>query len=302
MAKLDWNLLPALHALLEEAHVTRAAARIGVTTPSMSRTLARLRATFGDPLLVRAGREMVRTPQAEALRDRVAALVANASELLVAEASLDAAPRTLVIRANDALAAVWLPSLVERMRARAPRVAVAFVGEGDERPEELRDGRVDLDVGVAGDDAPELRTQVLLRDTFATVVRRGHPLTRRPRSAIELTRYPHLGISRRGRRDGPIDVALHARGLSRDVVATVPSATAAANVVARTDWVTAMPSLVARALATRMPLAWLPLPLALPKIPIAQTWHPRLDRDPLHRALREALRSLASEVGASKAR
>ncbi len=302
MTTVDWNLLPALHALLEEASVTRAAERVGVTTPSMSRTLARLRETFGDPLLVRAGRAMVRTPRADALRDRVAAVVADAGELLATDAALATTSRTLVIRANDALAAPWLAPLVERMRARAPRITLAFVSEGEERPDELRDGRVDLDVGVVDDGAPELRTQTLLRDTYAAVVRRGHPLARRPHTAAKLVRHPHLGVSRRGKRDGPIDAALRSLGLTRDVVATVPSASAAASVVAGTDWVTAMPSLVARALAEHMPLSWFAMPLSLPPIAIAQTWHPRFDRDAAHRALREELSALARATKAERPR
>ena len=292
MVTIDWNLLPALHALLEEESVSRAAIRIGVTTPSMSRMLGRLRTTFGDPLLVRAGRRLVPTPHAAALRDRVAGLAAGARELLSTDAELSRTARTLVIRANDGVAAPWLAPLLERLRARAPRLSLAFVAEGDERPEELRDGRVDLDIGVAGDDAPELRTQLLVRDAFVAVVRRGHPLCRGPHTAAKLVRFPHLGISRRGRRTGAIDAALRASGLVRDVVATVPNAASAACIVAGTDWVTAMPRLVATALAARLPIAWFELPLPVQEIAIAMTWHPRFDRDPAHRLLREELRAL----------
>jgi len=296
MPALDWNLLPALHALLEEHSVSRAALRIGVTTPSMSRMLGRLRVAFSDELLVRAGRHLVPTPHAAALRDRVAVLAAGARELLYADADLTRIERTLTIRANDALAAPWLEPLVTRIRARAPRVSLAFVAEGDERPEELRDGRVDLDIGVTSDDAPELRTQLLVRDTFAIVVRRGHPVARRPHTADKLVRFPHLAISRRGRRTGPIDDALAALNLHRDVVAAVSSATSAAAIVAGTDWITAMPQIVATALAHRLPITWFAFPLPLPAIDIAMTWHPRLDREPAHRMLREELRAL---VGAA---
>lgn len=295
MPALDWNLVPALHALLEEQSVSRAAARLGVTTPSMSRMLGRLRATFGDELLVRAGRGLVSTPRAVALRDRVAALTADARELLATDAELARSERTLVIRANDAVATPWLVPLVTRIRARAPRISIAFVSEGDELPDELRDGRVDLDLGVADDSAPELRTHLLLRDEFVAVVRRGHPLLRKPHTAAKLVRYPHLAISRRGRRGGPVDDRLRALGLTRDVVATVPSATAAASVVAGTDWVTAMPRSVATALAERMQIALFPVPLSLPAIAFAMTWHPRFDREPAHRMLREELRALVRE-------
>jgi DNA-binding transcriptional LysR family regulator len=301
-AALDWNLLPALHALLDEASVTRAAERVGVTVPSMSRMLARLREVFGDELLVRAGRELVPTPRAIELRDRVAALAAGASELLAESAlpALATTARTLVIRGNDVIAAPAIDRLVAAVRARAPHVVLAFVAEGDERPDELRDGRVDLDIGVADDSAPELRTQKLVEDRFVAVVRRGHPLLRARRRLARLAEYPHVAISRRGRARGPIDAALRARGLSRTVVATVPSIAAAALVVARTDWVTAIPRFIARALAGSLPVAWFELPFPLPPLAIAQTWHPRFDRDPAHRLLRESMRALVG--GAARQR
>lgn len=294
--------MPALHALLEEASVTRAAERIGVTVPSMSRMLARLRAAFGDELLVRAGRELVPTPRAIALRDRVAALAGEASELLAESAApaFATATRTLVIRGNDVVAAPAIDRLVAAIRARAPHVVLAFVAEGEERPDELRDGRVDLDIGVVGPGAPELRTQKLLDDDIVALVRRDHPLLRARRRLQRLTEFPHLAISRRGRARGPIDAALRERGLSRTVVATVPSVAAAAFAVARTDWVTAVSRIIARSLAASLPVAAFPFPFPLPPLALSQTWHPRFDRDPVHRLLRESVRALVSEAAAGR--
>jgi DNA-binding transcriptional LysR family regulator len=297
MTTVSFHLIPALHALLEERSVSGAARRVSVTTPSMSRILARLRATFGDELLVRAGRGLVPTPRALALRDRVAALVADAHEVFAAETELSHSARTLVIRANDALP--WLEPLVARVRARAPGISLAFVSEGEELADELRDGRVDLDIGVRDDRAPELRCQLLARDHNVVVVRRGHPLSRRPRTPAQLVRYPHVMISRRGKRRGAIDAALRDHGVERDVVATVPNLSSAAAVVAGTDWVATMSRLAAAALARYLPLTWFELPFALPEIQVVQTWHPRLDRDAAHRVLREELAALVKRVLAS---
>ena len=60
--RLDLNLLLAFEALIAERSVTRAAERMSVGQPAMSASLARLRAFFGDPLLVRDGRSLVPTP------------------------------------------------------------------------------------------------------------------------------------------------------------------------------------------------------------------------------------------------
>ena len=295
---VDWNLLPALNALLHESSVSRAAARIGVTVPSMSRTLARLREVLGDPLLVRAGRELVPTPLALALRERVAVVSEQAQDLLTrgGARSLADIRRSFVIQASDGVISLWIDELVRRVKERAPQVTLVFVSEGHEDPADMREGRVELDLGVLGDTTPELRTRVLLHSTFVGVVRRGHPWLRGPKTPARLASFDHLGVSRRGRIEGPIDHALRAEGLSRRVVATVPSATAAVVAAARSDLVTAVPELLARALAEVLPIVAFELPFDLPVVPISATWHPRFDADPVHRWVRDCIVSLAKSV------
>lgn len=211
---MDWNLIPALHALLQEASVSRAAQRLGVTVPSMSRMLKRLREGLADPLLVRAGRGLVLTPYAVALQSRVAALSADGQAILAGPRaqSLDTLVQTLVVRTNDGVVGPLLPLLLKQVHTRAKGLTLAFVSEGEESPAELRDGRVDLDLGVLDDSAPELRTQTLLRDRFVAVVRVGHPLAGGIKRPAQLTQFQHIGVSRRGRFSGPLDRALQKLG------------------------------------------------------------------------------------------
>jgi DNA-binding transcriptional LysR family regulator len=97
---------------------------------------------------------------------------------------------------------------------------------------------------------------------------------------------------------GPIDAALRTRGLARDVIASVPNLSTAAALVAGTDWVTTMSRLAAIGLARYLPLTWFDPPLDLPAFDVAQTWHPRLDRDPAHRLLRAELLALVTATDA----
>jgi DNA-binding transcriptional LysR family regulator len=175
---------------------------------------------------------------------------------------------------------------------RAPHVTLVFVSEGEEDPAELRDGRVELDLGVLGAAVPELRTRVLLHDTFVGVARRGHPWMRGPKTSARFASFDHLGVSHRGKLGGPIDRALRREGLSRRVVASVPSATAAVIAAARSDLITAVPSFLARSLAEVLPIVAFELPFDLPVITISATWHPRFDADPVHRWVRDCLASL----------
>src|SRR5437016_1586608 len=106
MPSPDLNLLVTLDVLLHEGSVVRAAKRLRLSASAMSRALARLRAATGDPLLVRAGRGLVPTPRALALRDRVAPLVREAQAVLRRAATLDLTTlvRTFTLRASEGFA------------------------------------------------------------------------------------------------------------------------------------------------------------------------------------------------------
>ena len=67
LRNVDLNLLVVLDALLNERNVSRAGERIGLSQPAMSAALARLREIFRDPLLVRVGRDLALTRNAEEL-------------------------------------------------------------------------------------------------------------------------------------------------------------------------------------------------------------------------------------------
>ena len=291
MQDADLNLLTALNALLSEGNVAKAAERMGLSESAMSRTLARLREATGDQLLVRAGRGMVPTPHALALRDRVRDLVQESHAVLQpADASLD--PRTLqrlfTIRANDGFIEAFAHVLVARVAKEAPGVRLRFAPKPDKDVRPLREGLIDLDVGVLGDSAgPEVRVQALYRDRFIAAVREGHPLL--AEAGITPERYAacdHVVMSRHGRKEGPADVALAAMGLARNVAVTVPSFGAALSIAAATDLVALVPASYFERLRAQSRLRSFPLPMRTEQITISQMWHPRMDRDPAHRWLR----------------
>ena len=83
LRRTDLNLLVSLDALIEEANVTRAAARLNISQPALSAQLARLRHMLRDPLLVpsRSGRGMIPTARALELRGPVQAALKELKEL-----------------------------------------------------------------------------------------------------------------------------------------------------------------------------------------------------------------------------
>ena len=295
-ATLDLNLLRALDALLSTSSVTEAALMVRISIPAMSRTLSRLRHALGDPLLVRAGRRMVVTPFAAALRERVRAAHAETRAVLEPsrERSVASVERDLVIRASDAVVASLAGPLLAAGRSEAPGLRLRFLPEGDEDADALRDGTVMLDIGVVELVEPELRKGVLVRDVFCATVRKNHPLAGMVAvSSQDLVRFPHCGVSRKGKADGPLDRLLARARLRRDVAVVVPSFLAALVVASDTDTLAVVPRIVANRLGPSLGVVALALPDGLPSIEIAQVWHPRFDRDPAHMWLRQTVKRIA---------
>lgn len=289
--RLDLNLLRALDALLRENSVTRAAERLGTSPAAMSRTLARLRRAVGDPLLVRAGQGMVPTPRAAELREEVGALLRGCDDVLRPGAGFDAAhlQRTFTVQAADVLLAGVAGPLSERVRAQAPRVDVVFLSEALEGGPALRQGSVDVELGVLGDLDPEIRTRQLTRMALVGVARSGHPLFAGRIDARRFASADHIGISRLGKRLGPIDGALAELGLRRRVSVVVPSHTSAMMLARDSDLVTLtladwLPGTIAA-----LGLRTFPIPLDLAPLDLGMAWHPRNAADPGHRWFRDHL-------------
>jgi DNA-binding transcriptional LysR family regulator len=164
--------------LLAEGSVTVAAERLNLSVPATSRTLARVRVAFDDPILVRAGRGLVPTPRALALQGRLHRLVEEAHALVEMGRALDLAAleRTFTIRANDSLISLVAAPLVGQVQRDAPGVRLRFVPEGLEDLAPLRNGAVDIDFGVIHGFGPEVRTEELYREHLVGLVAADHRL------------------------------------------------------------------------------------------------------------------------------
>jgi DNA-binding transcriptional LysR family regulator len=297
MSTPDLNLLATLDVLLAEGSVARAAQRLRLSPSAMSRALARLRATTGDPLLVRAGRGLVPTPRALELRERVSQLVQDGAAVLrpAETLNLKRLVRTFTLRTSEGFVENFGPHLMARLSEEAPGVRLRFVQKPNKDSASLRDGTVDLETGVVGETTgPEVRAQALFRDRFIGVVRKGHPLSK---GRITPSRYAagrHILVSRRGLDKGPIDEALKPFGLEREIVTIVGGFSTALALARASDLIAGVPERHTGNL--RVGMHSFPLPVPAPEIAVSLLWHPRLDADPAHRWLRGHVRDACADI------
>ncbi len=300
MTEPDLNLLFALDALLAEQSVAGAARRLQLSASAMSRTLSRLRETTGDPLLVRAGRNMVLTPYAQAIRERTQNTVFDARSVLrpsSPELNIATLKQLFTLRANDGFVEAFGPALIAELATIAPGVSLRFAAKPEKSARPLREGWVDLEIGVLGEMGPEIRVQALFRDRFVGVVSQSHPLAGTKNVTMsQYVNWPHVVTSRRGLMTGPVDEGLAQAGFARRIAAIVPGFPAALAVVQRTDFIALVPASFLINLAS--PEAWFTfeLPVKTERITVSQMWHPRTEVDPAHRWLRQFMRNTCSRL------
>jgi DNA-binding transcriptional LysR family regulator len=295
MSRVDFNLLPALDALLTERSVTGAALRLNLSVSAMSRTLTRLRAATGDRLLLQAGRALVLTPYAEQLSQRLPALAREVEAVLSpAEHRFDVATleQSFTLRVGEGFIDLLGAALMAQIHRAAPGVQLRFAPKPDWGAQPLREGTVDLEIGIVRTSAPEMRTRVLLRDRYVGVCRIGHPLM--GGTGISIERWlacGHVLTSRTGELDSPVDAALESLGLQRTVLMVVPAYTSAMQLVRHSDLLAVIPhsclgNLFTLDHAAANGLQCFELPVPTPAFNVSAIWHPRLDQDPAHRWLR----------------
>ncbi len=277
---IDLNLLVVLDALLDEAHVTRAATRLALSQPATSSALDRCRHLFGDPLLERAGGAMKLTPKAEALRGPLRTLLADV-EAVISPPAQDLATlrRAVRIVMADHPAAMLAPALLADLAVSAPGIDLVIQPwhGATAALDSLARGDSDLAVSVFPAVDSAFRREQLLFETYVVAMRAGHPAA----EGFDLDRWlswPHMLVSGRGETRGALDQALAAHGRERRVGVVVPSFGMVAPLLLSTDLVAMLPR---RCLpvANREAFAVFEPPIAVEGFPLHMAWHARREDD-----------------------
>lgn len=296
----DLNLLYALQALLEEGSVVGAARRMNLSAPAMSRTLARIRETTGDPIFVQSGRALVPTLRALQLREQIQDALQQASGVLAPgeQVDLKRLDTRFNVRANDIFTGIYAGRLLDALQNDMPRATLRFMPEEDDVDDEmLRAGRVDLFISASRQLGHEIRVQPLFTTRMVGVACADHPLFMDEISARRVARWGHISVSRRGKSHGPIDEALARQGLDRQVTLTVPTPSAALLALHGSDLILPLPEQLARtAVDMGMKIRLFEMPLELEPVLIMQAWHPRFQHAPAHQWLRRTIRALTEDA------
>jgi DNA-binding transcriptional LysR family regulator len=295
----DLNLLVSLDVLIEEANVTRAAARLNVSQPALSAQLARLRDLFHDPLLVPSatGRGMIPTARALELRGPLHVALKDLETVVKRPPAFDplTAERMFAIAASDHLTAVLGTRLIERVhKVAGPGVRVSFrTPNPDLIKAQLERGQVDLLIGDQRNVPSEMKSRRLYDDRHVVAQRKGHPRGMQPLDLDTYCGLSHILVSNSGSGGfhGDIDEQLKKIGRRRYVALSVQQFVVVPMFLTITDHVAALPSRLVGRFTDQLDV--FELPLEARSYTNSAAWHPRYEADPGHIWLREQCSAIA---------
>ena len=297
--EIDLRQLRAFEILLRERSLTQAAVVLGVSQPALSKTLAKLRRYFADPLFVRAGHRMEPTAKALELKASIHALLDDVTMLRATHQPFDpkTSPRTFSFTVVDSGMVRLLPRLLPFVEEHAPNVKLRVLPLDEEGLEaSLEAGHLDFAMGSFTSMSKRIRRQPLWSVTYASVVRRDHPrLGAKPSlSSFAAERHVLVSTAGTGHAHQLVERALERALPAERFVCRLPTFIAAAFVASRTNAVATVPASMAAEFADALGLRLFVTPLRLPRIDVSQYWHERFHREPGNRWIRGVFASLFS--------
>jgi DNA-binding transcriptional LysR family regulator len=297
LSAIDLNLLVAFDALLTERNVTRAAQRIGLSQPALSKALQRLRDIFDDPLFERRDGTMQPTAQALKLSQPVRRAL---DEIQAALAPEDFDPgraqATVTLGLIDDYEVLLLPALLSELRRSSPGINLAVKRTDRIRVyDQFARNEIDFAVVPISESVSELHAEPLSVEEAVTLAAEGNPIA----AELTLERFAaagHVIVATEGQGVGRIDALLAARGLRRRIALTLPNFTSVPFIIGGSDLITTMPRRLGSRLAAAARIVCIPPPLPVPRVTIHLAWHPRSGASPLHRWMRAKIKAIAAEI------
>lgn len=281
--RLDLNLLLLLDGLLGSGNLSATARRMGISQPSASAGLAKLRHFFHDELFVRTGRGLRPTPFAQDLEKPVRSVIEKISHEILRQPAFEPleSDREFTLTMPDLGEVIFLPSIITKVHAEAPRVSLKCINVPyADVAEALEDGTVDLAIGYFPDLLePAVKSQLLFEDDMVCIARAGHPRLGPVMSLEAFLELDHLVFDYQGRQEHFVDWDLKF-GLKRRPLLQVPHFMSVPRLVASTDMISIVPRSLASSFAQQYRLQIVEPPLTLTSVTLKQFWHRRMHKEP----------------------
>ncbi|WP_440959188.1 LysR family transcriptional regulator [Oceanicaulis sp. LC35] len=305
LKNLDLNLLVVFEAVYSCANISQAARRLGMSQPTISNALRRLRESLDDPLFVRAGRGVEPTTRAVQMIGPVRDALQLIQNGVAPEEHFDPAStsRHFRIVVLDAMEPIVMPHVIRQIQ-KFKTVSIENLGIlNTPMNEGLNDGSLDLVISGFMLDSRETQCEALAPVHLSMVARKDHPDIEGEFTLDHFRKLGHVALLPQVRALSRLDEALRRFDIQRHVAYSVSKFWSFPHILMTTDLVAIMPTAFARAISRNYPLAIYDLPFDYPEERIYMTWKSSHTNDPAHKWLRAeiavALRQAAAAAQAA---
>jgi LysR family transcriptional regulator, mexEF-oprN operon transcriptional activator len=305
LRKVDLNLLVVFHTLMQERHVTRAAAKLHLTQGAVSAALGRLRSLFGDELFERSREGMTPTPKALAMATKIGQALAAIDSLVSESEEFDpvTASRTFHLAMSDDLEAVLLPAILQEVEDNGWSVRFSFHQTNTSRWQQaLDDPKTDLVLCASPPHVPAAyRQSVLFASSYSCLYDGSRPAFSTPLTLNEYVGSSHLRVSYNAQR-GFVDELLESQGYTRKASASISHFAGAINALRAAEIIATVPSYTAYAYACSAGLTACEPPIPVPRFTISLLWRVQREADPEHAWLRGLIEKSTGSYGTLQTR
>ncbi|ODN42108.1 LysR family transcriptional regulator [Piscirickettsia litoralis] len=288
MSHHNLNLLRTLQTLLDECHVTRTAERLNLTQSAISRQLSQLRDIFDDPLLVREGNNLLLTPRALSLKNKITGLL-NQCDSLFEPVTFNPATwqGNVTLSSSDYVAQHILPDIISLLSDQAPNLNITYRLWSPEYLTQLGHLDIQLASTMITHIPDDLCKAKIGADRPVCVMRANHPLAKKQKLTInDFIDYHHISISGGGDKDSFVEEQLTKINRQRTIRHTVPFFGSALNTLCQTDMLLVIPEHIAINMKLLYDIHYTKLPIPTPRYQYWLIWHPKYNNEPSHQWLR----------------
>lgn len=291
LKNLDLNLLIIFEAIYTSENVSHAAKKLGVSQPTISNSLARLRETLEDPLFIRAGRGVAPTPKAVQMIGPIREALQMIAEGVENDNDFDpkTSKRHFRVAMLDPVEAIIMPQIIHQFQDYKSTSIEAYGLAGIHLVDGLNDGSLDIVLANFLSDIEDIQCIALAQPHLVMVARKGHPRINVEFTIENYRELGHVALVRKMRAMSRLEEALQHLNLERHVVYSVTKFWSFPNILANTDLVAILPVVFARYLQQYFPLDIFPMPFEYPEEQVYMTWKNNRTNDPSHQWLRNQI-------------
>ena len=296
--QFDLNLVRAFIAIFETRSVTQAAERLGLTQPTVSHALSRLRELYDDRLFARGAQGLTPSALAERLHEQLSVALSTIEGTLEAQQDFDpgTSARRFRFATSDIGALFFIPPLLRRLQTVAPRLQAEFMQLSETVMNDLATGSLDFALGNLPHLHEHTREALLFTERYVCLLSSDYPLPNGGLRLEDFIQARHVMVTSPVSGHALIESALSQRGVRRNVVALVPQFSVLPTLVEGSDLFVALPERVAKLFAKERKLQVAEIPVELPGFEVRLHWHVRSEGSAAHRWLREEMIQTLSKL------